>query len=70
MNESNKLLSDIVSFRTYAKYISHLQRRETLSETTNRTMNMHLDRFPKLSSEITKAFSLVHDLKYYISKSI
>jgi len=63
MNESNKLLSDIVSFRTYAKYISHLQRRETLSETTNRTMNMHLDRFPKLSSEITKAFSLVHDLK-------
>jgi ribonucleoside-diphosphate reductase alpha chain len=63
MNESNKLLSDVVSFRTYAKYISHLQRRETLSETTNRTMNMHLDRFPKLSSEITKAFSLVHDLK-------
>ena len=63
MNESNKLLSDIVAFRTYAKYISHLQRRETLSETTNRTMNMHLDRFPKMSAEITKAFSLVHDLK-------
>jgi hypothetical protein len=63
MNESNKLLSDIVAFRTYAKYIPHLQRRETLQETTNRVMNMHLEKFPKLSSEITKAFSLVHDLK-------
>lgn len=62
-NESNKLLSDVVAFRTYAKYIPHLQRRETLQETTNRTMNMHLERFPKLSSEITKAFSLVHELK-------
>lgn len=63
MNESNKLLSDIVAFRTYAKHIPHLQRRETLAETTNRTMNLFLDRFPKLSSEIVKAFSLVHDLK-------
>lgn len=63
MNESNKLLSDIVAFRTYAKYIPHLQRRETLQETTNRVMNMHLEKFPKLSSEITRAFSLVHDLK-------
>ena len=62
-NESNKLLSDVVAFRTYAKYIPHLQRRETLQETTNRTMNMHLERFPKLSNEITKAFSLVHELK-------
>jgi hypothetical protein len=62
-NESNKLLSEVVAFRTYAKYIPHLQRRETLQETTNRTMNMHLERFPKLSGEITKAFSLVHELK-------
>ena len=63
MNESNKLLSDIVAFRTYAKYIPHLQRRETLQETVNRTMNQHLEKFPKLSNEITKAFSLVHELK-------
>lgn len=63
MQENNKLLSDIVSFRTYSKYIHHLERRETLQETTNRTMNFFLDRFPKLSSEIVKAFSLVHDLK-------
>lgn len=63
MNLSNKLLSDIIAFRTYAKYLPHLGRRETLEETINRCMNMHLDRFPKLSSDIVKAFQRVHQLK-------
>lgn len=63
MNESNKLLSDIVAFRTYARFLPHLGRREMLEETINRTMSMHLDRFPKLSKDIIKAFDLVHDLK-------
>jgi ribonucleoside-triphosphate reductase len=63
MNLSNKLLSDLVSVRTYAKYIPHLERREILEETINRVMTMHLDRFPKLSKEITKAFSMVHQFK-------
>jgi hypothetical protein len=63
MNPSNKLLSDITAFRTYAKYIPHLGRRESLEETINRTMAMDLDRFPKLSGEIVKAYSMVHDLK-------
>lgn len=60
---SNKLLSDLVSFRTYSKYIPQLQRREIFEETVNRTMSMHLDRYPKLSKEITKAFNLVHQFK-------
>jgi ribonucleoside-diphosphate reductase alpha chain len=63
MNLSNKLLSDITAFRTYAKYMSHLGRRESLSETINRDMIMHLQKFPKLSNEITKSFRYVHDLK-------
>lgn len=63
MNQSNKLLSDVTAFRTYAKYIRHLGRRETLEETINRSMNMHLERFPKLSSDIVKAFQRVHQLK-------
>jgi ribonucleoside-diphosphate reductase alpha chain len=62
MNASNKLLSDIVAFRTYAKFLPTKQRRESLEETINRTMVMHLDRFPKLSKEITKAFTKVHNL--------
>ncbi len=63
MSASNKLLSDIVTFRTYSKYLPNLERREIFEETVNRVMCMHLDRFPKLSKEIVKAFSLVHQLK-------
>jgi len=62
MNKSNKLLSDIVSFRTYAKYLPHVGRRESLEETINRNMTMHLERFPKLSRDIIKAYKQVHDL--------
>lgn len=63
MNSSDKLLSDITAFRTYAKYLPHLGRRESLEETINRNMTMHLDRFPKLSKDIVKAYQRVHDLK-------
>lgn len=62
MNQSNKLLSDVVAFRSYAKYLSHLQRRESLEETINRNMLMHLDRYPKLSKDIIKAYQKVHEL--------
>lgn len=62
MNPSNKLLSDLVTFKNYSQYLEHLGRRELFSEAVNRTMNMHLERFPKLSREITKAFSKVHNL--------
>jgi len=63
MNLSNKLLSDIVAYRTYAKYVAHLGRRESLEESINRNMTMHLDRFPKLSSDIVKAYQRVHNLQ-------
>lgn len=62
MNSSNKMLSDIVAFRTYAKHLAHAGRRESLEETINRNMLMHLDRFPKLSKDILKAYSKVHSL--------
>ncbi len=63
MTPSNKLLSDLVTFRTYSKFLPQLERREIFEETVNRTMVMHLEKFPKLSKEIVKAFSLVHQLK-------
>lgn len=63
MNQSNKLLSDVTAFRTYSKYLQHLGRRESLEETINRDMSMHLERFPKLSRDIIKAFQRVHELK-------
>jgi ribonucleoside-diphosphate reductase alpha chain len=37
-------------------------RRESLEETINRNMTQHLDRFPKLSRDIIKAYKQVHDL--------
>lgn len=63
MNQSNKLLSNVTAFRTYAKYLSHLGRRESLEETINRNMLMHLDRFPHLSKDIVKAYQRVHSLQ-------
>lgn len=63
MNKSNRLLSNLVAFRTYAKYLQHISRRESLEETINRNMNMHLEKFPKLSRDIIKAYKQVHDLK-------
>lgn len=63
MNPSNKLLSDIVTFRTYSKYLSHFNRRETYEEMVNRQMLMHLEKFPKLSKDIIKAFQKMHEYK-------
>lgn len=63
MIKSNKLLGDLVAFRTYAKYLKHLERRESFEETINRNMQMHLDKFPKLSTDIVRAYRQVHELK-------
>jgi ribonucleoside-diphosphate reductase alpha chain len=63
LDNSNKLLSDFVAYRTYAKHLPHLGRRESLSETINRNMSMHLDMFPKLSHDIIKAYQKVHKLE-------
>lgn len=61
MNKSNRLLSEIVAYRTYAKYLTALNRRESLEETLNRNLTMYLEKYPKLSRDIIKAFKQVHD---------
>lgn len=63
MNKSNRLLSDIVTFRTYAKYLSHVGRREIFAESINRNLNQHLEKFPQLSRDIINCFKQVHDYK-------
>jgi ribonucleoside-diphosphate reductase alpha chain len=63
MNNSNKLLSNIASFRTYAKFLQNMGRRESFDETINRNMVMNLDKFPNLSRDIIKAYQLVHEFK-------
>jgi ribonucleoside-triphosphate reductase len=61
MNRSNKFLSELVAYRTYAKHLSAFNRRESLEETLNRNLTMYLEKYPKLSRDIIKAFKQVHD---------
>lgn len=60
MSVEDTLLSDLVVYRTYAKYIPEQLRRESLTEAIERNMHMHMDRFPLLTDDIYKAFGLVH----------
>lgn len=63
MNKADKLMSDIVIYNSYANYIKPLLRRENWNEIVNRTLIMHLKRFPKISKELTTAMEYVRDMK-------
>jgi len=47
----------------YARYLPTAQRRETWEEMVIRNRNMHIENFPKLTSEIENAYKLVYDKK-------
>lgn len=63
MEVSSKILSDITVYMKYAKYVPHLQRRETWDEIVTRNMTMHLKKYPELASEIHEAYKYVYDRK-------
>jgi ribonucleotide reductase class II len=54
------LLQDLLFYRTYAETKSS-GFKETFDETVDRSMQMHIDKFPKHSDAIVKAFSLVRN---------
>jgi ribonucleoside-diphosphate reductase alpha chain len=54
-----KWIADFVHLRTYAE-VKDDGTKENRTETINRTMSMHIRKFPELVSEITDAFSYVH----------
>ena len=60
MNISQEILSDIVVYNKYAKYLPSKQRRETWEELVTRNKNMHLAKFPKLKEEIKDIYKLVY----------
>ena len=60
---SDKLLSDITVYRTYANWVPEENRREIFEEIVNRNLQMHLKKFPKLSTEILEAYTHVHNLE-------
>jgi ribonucleoside-diphosphate reductase alpha chain len=63
MNISQEILSDIVVYNKYAKYLPSKQRRETWKELVTRNKNMHLAKFPDLKEEIKDVYKLVYDKK-------
>jgi ribonucleoside-diphosphate reductase alpha chain len=63
MEKSSEILSDITVYMKYAKYIPHLQRRETWEELVTRNKEMHQRKYPHLTDEIEDAYKLVYDKK-------
>jgi len=63
MNISQEILSDIVVYNKYAKYIPTKQRRETWEELVSRNKEMHQEKFPKLKEEIEDVYKMVYDKK-------
>ncbi len=56
MDISQKILSDVVVFQKYAKFIPELNRRETWEEICERNMVMHIRKFPLLKEEIKQIY--------------
>jgi len=56
-------LSNYIHASKYGKFIPDLHRRETFKETVLRVRRMHIQKFPALKDQITKAFNFVLDKK-------
>ena len=63
MEKSAQILSEIVTFMKYAKYIPEKYRRETYKEIVDRNKSMHLKKHPSLKKEINEAYTYVYDKK-------
>ena len=63
MNITQEILSDIVVYNKYAKYLPTKQRRETWEELVTRNKEMHQAKFPKLKEEIEEIYEMVYDKK-------
>ena len=63
MNITQEILSDIVVYNKYAKYLPTERRRETWEELVTRNKEMHQEKFPNLKNEIEDVYKLVYDKK-------
>jgi len=63
MNITQEILSDIVVYNKYAKYVPSKQRRETWEELVTRNKEMHQEKFPQLKEEIEDVYKLVYNKK-------
>lgn len=65
MQIENAVLSDIIVYSKYARYLKDFNRRETWEELCWRNADMHMKRFPKLKTEIFNIYK-----NYVIPKKI
>jgi len=63
MELPTKVLSDITVFMKYAKHIPEKNRRENWNELIDRNIQMHIEKFPQLETEIRSAYQFVYDKK-------
>ena len=63
MEVSNQILSDIVVFNKYAKYLPEQGRRETFDEICDRYQTMMITKHPQIAEDINKAIDLVKEKK-------
>lgn len=63
MELEKEILSDIVVWSKYARFVPELNRRETWTELVDRNKQMHLKKFPELSVTIERAYELVYAKK-------
>jgi len=63
MNITQEILSDIVVYNKYAKYLPTKQRRETWKELVTRNKKMHQAKYPQLKEEIEDVYKMVYDKK-------
>jgi ribonucleoside-triphosphate reductase len=63
MNKEHEILSEVVTWMKYSKYIPELNRRETWEELITRNMNMHIAKFPDLELMIRANYKYVFEKK-------
>ncbi len=63
MEMSADIMSQIICYLKYAKYLPEKNRRETWEETVDRTKDMHIKKYPALKADIEDAFKLVKEKK-------
>lgn len=54
--DTTEIMSRIVTFTKYAKYLPELKRRETWGDIINRNMMMHMEKYPELQEEIVQTY--------------
>lgn len=56
LDKSQEVLSEVITWAKYAKFLPELSRRETWGESSDRNVAMHVRKYPQLKNEIKKVY--------------